>query len=55
METDTTLQAVVSDAPGWLARKHQAFGNTTPLDQMASGERGIARVHKFLVRTAMLR
>jgi hypothetical protein len=32
-----------------------AFGNTTPLDQMASGERGVARVHKFLVRTAMLR
>jgi Protein of unknown function (DUF2384) len=55
MEIDTNLRAVVSDAPGWLVRKNQAFGDTTPLEQMTSGERGMARVHRFLVRTAMLR
>ncbi len=55
MEIDTNLRAVVGDPAGWLNRKHHTFGNTTPLDQMASGERGMARVNRFLVRTAMLK
>jgi hypothetical protein len=56
-EIDTAAQAIFGETGPWLVRKNKAspFGGSAPLEHMIKfGERGLADIHRFLVRQAML-
>jgi hypothetical protein len=57
-EIDTAVQAIFGEPGPWLMKKNRTspFGGSARLDHMIKfGERGLADVHRFLVRQALLR